>query len=190
MKYFAILALIIMALISFQSFRANPLGDSELKVILKGKNSDNKKLRESFNKVLTRMGKNQSPPATDNLQNLDAVEIYDQFKKRWKRDRDASIEYIRSAFFHDKVGRDVKEQLLEKLDQGNFSREELAYISREIIGRPYEVDPELFRKALFIHGELLTTDRKKRLVKELLERTTDPELVNVVRDYQEGLEGL
>ena len=193
MKFLVMAALLLIGLISYFALRDDgikPLGDEELKQVLSSQGGDSEKLKKSFDRILTKveMKNRQSsdlepPPMVADMERLSSDEIYNEFSSKWQFNQQTGMTYIRSAFFNKDVFPEVKGELLDKLHTGPMPKDDFKYFTREVLGRPADLD--VFRKALYLHAENLTSEQKSVLAREILERSEDPAIRQLVQEFSE-----
>ncbi len=190
MKILVIILIIALGSFSFliyQGSSVEPLEGRELQHVLGKRSAKNILLRRSFDKVLTRLQNVPTPVAKPQraLNMITADEAVDEVLLKVSSDRDKGLEHLRLLMFNREVPLDVKEDLLERLFESDFDRQDLKFFTREILGRPGRATPQLFRRALEIHSEPLDQMERQRLLRELLVRTGDQELRDIIRDFSQ-----
>lgn len=189
MKIVFLICIILIGFFAYESLRKERLRDQDLQSFLRSKNSESSELEKSLEKILPKVKKEKvtseegvESHKTIDIATMNSEELQQEFQKQWKEHPDLGLDFLRKVFFEQSVFSDTKEELLEQLSQGDFPLVELRYLTREILGRPAE--PEIFNLALQIHSIDMSVADKKRLAKELLERTHDPQLRAIVLDFQ------
>ncbi len=188
MKWFISFIVLLLGYFCYQELsgpRAELLDEDQMQMALKGNSPEAQELRDSFNKVLPKLGRGSgtyTPGA--NPAEFDLAEGEAHLASLLQTDEDEAMVFLRRILLHSKF---PVEQKIEFFHSAlpTIPPEEQVTIVRLILNG--NIEPELYREALKVKVGTIEGDERERYLKGLYQQIYDKSLKQVIFEESKSL---